>query len=83
MLPGQLDGRDSVFRRVVRRAAVRDDFREAGFRATVALPRKPATSRGSTGMIIPSARISSTTVMKINTIAARRGAGAAEGSVMQ
>jgi hypothetical protein len=39
----------------------------------VSPPRKLSTSVGSTGMITPSASMSSTTVMKMKMIAARRG----------
>lgn len=47
----------------------------------VSLPRNPATSLGSTGTIMPSARTSSTTVTKMKTSALRRGGGAAVESV--
>ena len=47
----------------------------------VSPPRKASTSFGSTGMIIPSASMSSSTVIRMNTTAARR-TGVAVGSVM-
>src|SRR5262249_50873143 len=40
--------------------------------SAVSPPRKPSTSFGSTGMMIPNARTSTTTVMKMKTSAAPR-----------
>ena len=45
-------------------------------------PSNCSMSFGSTGMIIPSASMSSMTVMKMNVTAARDGAAGAEGSDM-
>jgi hypothetical protein len=41
-------------------------------------PRKSTTSRGSTGMMMPSASMSSSTVMKMNPNAARLDGGGGE-----
>ena len=48
----------------------------------VSPPRKPSTMRGSTGMMMPRARMSSSRVMKMKTSAARRGCAAGAGAVM-